>query len=130
MTENMKKLLEIISGETEEVREKLTDMSREELTAFAAEKGIVLTEADFEPRETESEVSLDEAEAVSGGDSCKCTVTGTGKKNEDYRDNKCKCVAVGWGHDDIGNGRCYCLGTGSGISCDWLGGVSPILKKF
>ena len=123
MKENLQKLLETISGESEETREKITGLSREELIAYAAEKGITLTEADFATAEEEGEVSLDEAEAVSGGDPCRCVLTGTGKKDPENNDKKCQCVAVGWGHDTIGNGRCYCLGDGSGKGCGWLGGT-------
>lgn len=124
---NMKGFLEYASGAGEEFQAKLAEMSREEIIALAAEKGFTLTDADFEPAEEEGEVSIDEADAISGGDPCRCTLTGTGKVDPDhvnFKEKKCKCVAVGWGHDTIGNGRCYCLGTGSGVHCGYLGGAS------
>ncbi len=125
--DNMKKFLEYASGAGEAFQAKLAEMPREEIIALAAEKGFPLTDADFEAPNEEGEVSIDEVEAVAGGDPCRCTITGTGKVDPDhvnYKEKKCKCVAVGWGHDTNGNGRCYCLGTGSGVHCGYLGGTS------
>ena len=63
MTENFKKLLELISG-NEELTARLNNASKEEVIAFARELGITLSDADFEQS---GEMSEDELNAVTGG---------------------------------------------------------------
>ncbi|MBR2793337.1 MAG: hypothetical protein IKE16_01725 [Solobacterium sp.] len=110
MTENMKKLLEIISRENRESVEKLNQASREELIAWAAGKGITLTDVDFEKEEsTEGEVSLDDADSVAGGKDCYCAFgAGGGTSTNDV--DACGCVLAGYGDDN----RCTCYGYGQG----------------
>ena len=106
----MKKLLEIISRENRESVEKLNQASREELLAWAAGKGITLTDADFVKESTEGEVSLDDADSVAGGGGgkCKCYGAGGGTSTDDV--DACGCVLAGYGDDN----RCTCYGYGQG----------------
>ena len=69
MTENMKKLLEIVSG-NKELAAKIGGMGKEEILALAKEVGVELTEADFAQK---FELSDDELEAVAGGGKCICS---------------------------------------------------------
>jgi len=46
MTENMKKLLELVSG-NKELASKIGGMGKEDIIALAKELGVELTEADF-----------------------------------------------------------------------------------
>ncbi len=64
MTDNMKKFLELISG-NEELTAKLNGASKEETIAIAKENGIELTDADFEA--ASGEIADDDLGAVSGG---------------------------------------------------------------
>lgn len=64
MTENIKKLLELVSN-NEELKNKLNNAPREEFIAIAKEQGITLTEADFEAGN--GELSEDELDTVTGG---------------------------------------------------------------
>ncbi len=116
MTENMKKILEMISKEDHETVEKLKKANKEELIAWAAGKGVTLTEADFvkqEPAEEEGEVSLNEADAVAGGGDCYCFVGGGGT-GPDGNHDKCGCVMFGEGYYTDGECRCICVAGGSG----------------
>ena len=128
MSDNMKKFLELVSQEDDAFAAKVNEADQEGIIALAKEKGIDLTAEDFDfpKNEEEGEVDLDEADAVAGGDSCRCVLTGNGK-SEDGKyntDRKCKCIVIGAGHDEVGNGRCYCVGDGSGKHCNWNGGTS------
>jgi len=79
MSEVMKQFLEFVSKQEKETREKLTEMEKAEVIAFAKENGFALTDADFETGEEDEELTLDEAKAVSGGSfSCNCTTMGVG----------------------------------------------------
>ena len=135
MSENMKKLLELLSSADEALREKVSSMDKDALKALAAEKGISLTDADFESaEEEEGEVSVEEADAVAGGKKCYCVAGGGGTGSGDH-DCTCAWVAFGMGaakyfYSDygqhgpcfcprFGNGeenRCACMGYGSGSS--------------
>jgi len=70
MTENMQKLLEIVSG-NKELAAKIGGMGKEDIIALAKELGVTLTEADFAKN---CELSDDELDAVVGGVSIGDTV--------------------------------------------------------
>ena len=133
MTENLKKFVEYVSSLDNVTMEKVTKMEKEEITAFAAEKGFTLTEADFEMEEKDEALSIDELDAAAGGGECFCPAAGGGKeeliRNEDGTesgDGGCACVLGGAGrgfdHDqDTGlsssvHSRCVCALVGIGKS--------------
>ena len=100
MTENMKKYLELISGD-EEAMKNLNEQepssiqeAKERIIADAAEKGITLTEEDF--AET-GELSEDELEAVAGGKECVCVIGGGGTATSSVYEDTCACVIGGAG---------------------------------
>lgn len=109
MTENLKKFLETVSAQ-EELGKKASAASKEELMAMAKELGLELTEADFEQKS--AELSDDELEAVSGGSSCSCPMSGGGKQDGD--DDVCACNLTGLGYDIRMNIRCLCQFDGYG----------------
>ena len=134
MTENMKKFAEFISAQGKETKENVSKLGKDELIAFAAEKGFPLTEADFEEPEEDEALSLDELDAAAGGGACICPLVGGGTqdltKHEDGTesgDGGRACVVVGFGkafdHDQVigkksgfGPMRCYCNLGGDGDS--------------
>ena len=82
MSENLKKFLELVSKD-ETLKKKVLDcneMEKEDAIrasiALAKEVGIELSEADFSVKETGKELLDDEMEAVAGGGSCGCILTG------------------------------------------------------
>ena len=129
MTEALKRFSEIVSAADEEYIERLKKASIEEVIAMAAEKGVELTKADFEPSDEHSdEISLDELNAVAGGNQCECVFAGGGvqhlTENDDGTESGeggCGCFAYGVGdsidHDVHRGHRCECpvQGTGYGI---------------
>lgn len=86
MTENTKKLLEIVSG-NKELSAKIGGMGKEEIPALTREQGVELTEADFVQK---YELSDDELNAVAGGGKCICSFGGGGQ----YSDGSVRCVCV------------------------------------
>ena len=78
--------------------------------AMAKELGLELTEADF--KQKRAELSDDELEAVSGGSSCSCPMSGGGKQDGD--DDVCACNLTGLGYDIGMNIRCLCQFDGYG----------------
>ena len=112
MTDNMKKFLELASGDTELV-ERLNGMDKDAIIAAAQQRGIALTEADF-AADTGAELNEDELDAVAGGGKCACILGGGGKADDNC--NKCSCVLDGAGKfkDGIVN-RCGCVGAGGGV---------------
>lgn len=111
MTENLKKFLETVSAQ-EELGKKSSAASKEELMAMAKELGLELTEADF--KQKSAELSDDELEAVSGGSSCSCSISGSGKQDVDGPDDVCACNLTGLGYDIRMNIRCLCQLDGYG----------------
>lgn len=110
MTENIKKLLEMLST-NEELQDKLSKASKDEIISIAKDNGITLSDADFEQS---GEFSDDELDSVAGGKQCKC-IFGGGGTGESSKDNKtCACVISGWGHQNNGDLRCHCTGGGIG----------------
>ena len=85
MTENMKKLLEILSG-NKELAAKVGGMGKEDIIALAKELGVALTEADFVQN---CELSDDELDAVVGGGKCICSFGGG-----EYSDGSVRCVCI------------------------------------
>lgn len=116
MTENAKKLLELLSQD-KELAEKFSALSKEELLVHAKELGINMTEADLIAPEgdlTDSELS-----AVAGGTgsgACCCFLAGGGGGKE-HSDKTYGCACVGFGQG--GNGKldsvdCLCFASGFG----------------
>lgn len=117
MSENMKKFLELVSQESKEYQEKLNTISdKDEIIRLAAEKGVTLTDDDFNAEDVKGEVSLDEADAVAGGGICVCPLVGGGTSG--YKDEACACVGGGWGETTYYGSRCHCPLAGYGNSHD------------
>ena len=134
MTERMKQFLEFVSKQDPEIRQKTAAMGKDALIAYAAENGYTLLDEDFvKPDEDEEgEVSLQEADAISGSDQCFCAIGGGGKEGywtddsfgtpQIAEDNICACVFYGEGFgsyeftNKVEGQRCECIGTGSGYS--------------
>ena len=124
MSENLQRFMELVSAEDHEYIDKLNQADLPAVIAMAAEKGIPLTEADFELAEDETEVSLEESDAVAGGKKCMCIAGGGGTGNGD--DNTCACVAIGYGYGyrtwnknqtyarKMWDERCVCYAMGAG----------------
>lgn len=112
MTDNMKKFLELVSG-NDALAAKFSNASKDEIIAIAREQGITLTEADFE---STAEVSDDELNAVAGGKECYCAIGGGGTGESSNGTRTCACVAGGVGHmdGDTIKSRCGCIGGGYG----------------
>ena len=91
MTDNMKKFLELASGDAELV-ERLNGMDKDAIIAAAQQRGIALTEADF-AADTGAELNEDELDAVAGGGKCACVLGGGGKADDNC--NKCSCILDG-----------------------------------
>ena len=112
MTKNMKKFLETVS-QNEELAQKLSAMTMEDLLALAKELGVELTEADFE--KPDGMLDENELDAVAGGKVCVCVVGGGGEG--DGNDRVCACPAYGVGADkDKLYDRCVCFIGGGGKS--------------
>lgn len=110
MTENIRKLLELISGNAE-LTARLNNASKEDVIALAKELGITLTDADFDPPEN-GEISENELETVSGGKQCYCYMGGGGTASEGEK--TCACVLYGHGNWSNGSMRCTCPCIGDG----------------
>ena len=110
MTENMKKFLELVSG-NDELYRSFSNATKEDIVALARELGMELTEADFS--QPNVELSDDELDVVAGGAKCECPVYGAG--NDSGADEKtCVCVLGGGGEYQNGKCRCACVGGGYG----------------
>ncbi len=136
MSENLKSFLKLASqDESLKARAaELTKMEKEELVktciALAAERGITLTEADFElvSGANSREISDEELDAVSGGGTgcfvsthCVCYLGGSGSGVDEYDKSKyvCACVAYGQGGDGSADDfNCFCPAYGNGDSGD------------
>ena len=70
MTNNMKKFLELASGDAELV-DRLKGMGKDAIIAEAQQRGIALTDADF-AADASAELNEDELDAVAGGGKCAC----------------------------------------------------------
>lgn len=112
MSDKLKKLLEMISG-NKELTEKACSMGKEEIIKLAKEMGIELNDEDLIKPASE-ELSDDELCAVSGGGdvNCVCPLGGGGTKDDD--DKACACVLAGAGFTDEGAERCVCGFAGYG----------------
>ena len=113
MTENMKDFLAKISADAE-LAKKVTQLDKDALIVLAKELGCELTDADFSKHE--GEITMDELEAVTGGEDCLCAIGGGGKRDSDS--DPCGCVAAGAGYHDNGDQRCYCMVGGYGDAHD------------
>ncbi len=112
MTDNMKKFLELASGDAELV-ERLNGMDKDAIIAEAQQRGIALSEADF-AADTSAELSDDELDAVAGGGKCACIAGGSGTEDNDNCLN-CVCVMGGQGVFKDGVERCKCVIGGGGV---------------
>ena len=134
MTENLKVFLEAVSDDRAwlEGLSELADKGAvvDATVAKAAELGIVLTAADFEPPADEGELSEDELATVAGGGPCSCMIGGGGTAQDattcpysGYDDYACGCVVYGQGNtlekspsgdEPVESIRCLCPLAGSG----------------
>ena len=112
MTDNMKKFLEEASKDQAFVEKLSKAETSEAVIALAKEINFTLTVEDLKSKETVSEISDDELEAVAGGDCCFCSLGGGGKHGP--TDKTCACVAAGAGEYGDGTVRCLCALVGSG----------------
>ena len=110
MTDNLKKLLELVS-QNEELQKKLQGLNKDEFIAAAKDLGIELTEADLSEN---AEISDDELDAVAGGGTCVCVAGGGGKRSNN--DKSCGCFMGGWGYTTDRHERCLCVVGGSGYN--------------
>ena len=119
MTENMKKWLELVSGD-KALQEKLMKLQNEApeqqkvtVIRMAKENGVVLTAEDLASAEGE-ELSDDELDAVAGGGGCGCPVIGGGSGGEGEHNYVCACVGGGGGLDNHSEDYCICPLIGAG----------------
>ncbi|MGN0154816.1 MAG: Nif11-like leader peptide family RiPP precursor [Lachnospiraceae bacterium] len=123
MSENLKKFLELVSKD-ETLKQKVlacNEMEKEDAIrtsiALAKEVGIELTETDFAKKESDSEMSDDELDAVVGGDDCFCFFAGGGGGTDecDGKTYGCACIMFGQGGDGRASDvNCMCGVGGSG----------------
>ncbi len=113
----MKKLLEEME-KNQELKAKIKELDEnpksttKDYIQVAAENGLELTEADFQPAGSVGELADDELEAVAGGkDACTCVVGGGGQA---YDEKTCVCVLGGGGEFTDGEARCICVAIGTG----------------
>ncbi len=128
----MKDILEKIEQNLElkakiEELDKAPDSTPQDFIKAAAEYGLELTEANFQPAASKGELADDELEAVTGGGSmadanlCFCAIGGGGEGgiNDDFGTNNktCACVFGGGGEYKNGKERCVCVigGLGDGM---------------
>ena len=111
MIDNMKKFLELASGDAELV-DRLKGMGKDAIIAEAQQRGIALTDADF-AADASAELNEDELDAVAGGGKCACIMGGSGKEGDNCKE--CACIIAGGGmfKDDVN--RCGCVGAGGGV---------------
>lgn len=121
MTENAKKLLEMLSKD-KDLAEKFSHMDKAAVLAAAKELDIELTEADLTG--PEGAVSDENLAGVTGGSGiCYCPLAGGGG-GKDVKDNDtygCACVLYGQGGDGAADSfNCFCVagGYGNGESDD------------
>ena len=116
MTENGRKLFELIS-ENEEAREEFLNCNDStQIIKFAADKGLTVTLDDLDFNTVENEgvrpLDLNEMADVAGGKECACFVGGGGAASREGQ-YTCFCVTAGWG--DVGDHkRCFCAVGGGG----------------
>ena len=114
MTDNMKKFLEEASKDKEFIEKLQKAETPEAVIALAKEIGFELTTDDLKSKETISEISDEELEAVAGGKICFCELGGGG--TGDDNEKTCACVLGGGGEWKDGNCRCACVAVGEGKS--------------
>ena len=116
MTGNSRIFLEMVCEEGEAAMERLQKADKDEIIAWAEEKGIALTEEDFTSPEDYGLISDKELEAVTGGKACLCVMAGHGKTGGG--DEECICPVAGAGFLKGGPSRCTCIAGGYGESLD------------
>ena len=116
MTENLKKFLEAVSRNNE-LHDKFSNATKENLLEMAKELGIELTEADLE-KPAVQELNEQELDAVAGGARCFCFLGGGGKAGGAYQNEICACVLGGTGDNVHGGCRCCCVYAGNGAEED------------
>ena len=109
MSEAVKKFLEFMSSQSEEIKDKAGRMSMEELTAFAKENGFELAVKEFVQKGEEGEVDVSEADAVAGGRFDFGPGVPDRRNDCNYYASMNSCTSVG----------CYCPATGSGNYDPW-----------
>lgn len=114
----MKEFLELLE-EDEGLKQKVANLDAKidsqvsDYIALAAEYGVDLTEADFQPMDA-GELSEDELDTVAGGKACVCPLAGGGTGDDETKTKTCACVMGGGGEMQDGSARCWCVLAGSG----------------
>ena len=135
MTENVKKLLEVLSSDAELSEKASQAKTIEEVIEMAKAKGIELTDEDVrEATRERGTVDQSELEAVAGGKTCYC-VAGGGGTGTCTGEMTCACVVIGAGktayeRDSKGREyvRCQCFAYGDGAQMDSAGAYQQYLK--
>lgn len=110
MSEELKKLLELAS-EDQALAKEVQTADKEALIRLAKERGITLTEEDFQ--KPENEMSEEELDIVSGGQECGCAFVGVGSLVGENAE-MCVCAYGGGGTYTSGGTRCVCVVGGYG----------------
>ncbi len=116
MNENVKKFLEAVSKDDNLV-DKIKKATHEDLLALADKLNLPLSKEDIDSHAADMKAaSMDELEAVNGGEKCVCVVGGGGKATRKGQ-KVCACVGGGYGETEIItgiHGRCCCVWGGGG----------------
>lgn len=117
ITENAKKLLEVLSEDQEFAQKASKANTIDEVIEMAKEKGIELTEEDVRSATNAlGEVNTDEMNEVAGGSPCFCLAGGGGTGEEGVH-GTCACVGYGCGENKQKHGPalyCNCIIVGTG----------------
>lgn len=111
MSENLKKILELASQD-EAFAKELQSADKETLIRMAKERGITLTEEDFQ--KPDKELSEEELDSVAGGYECYCAVAGYGSYYTYLTAKRCACSFGGGGLYADNSTRCVCVMGGYG----------------
>ena len=133
MTENAKKLFELMTKDPKACEEFTACKEKEKMFELAKKYGLDLTEEDLDlnHRAGKQDLDMDELAAVAGGKVCVCVAGGGGEVSHDHQE-VCACPLVGMGfyeHRCGWNGytnrwtsaiRCMCSFAGGGKDT-WYG---------
>lgn len=118
MSKNMKAFLARVSSDEKLIEQLKAAKEYDEVLALAKEIGMELTLADIEPVPESDELTEDELNTISGGDTtgyCICVAAGGGGGKHDGDTYGCACVAYGEGGDGKDDHFvCWCVGYGDG----------------
>ena len=117
MTDNARKLFELMTKDPKAREEFITCKEREKVLELAKKYGLELTGDDLgwngEPGQRD--VDMDELSSIAGGKTCVCVVGGGGEKSHDHQ-QVCACPLVGLGFYEHNCGF-------HGITGDWTSAI-------